>query len=111
MKPIKRDALYCIADAGSRLIGTLLSGLSYQIGGLPLCLATAGLMAAASWLVARGLAHACPPARVASIGFGADVAPVFRVPLQFATAPVPFGAPGLVDDWDERGDLAIDQAH
>ena len=36
---------YYMANAAGRLIGTLLSGLSYQIGGLPLCLATAGVMA------------------------------------------------------------------
>ena len=30
---------YYMANAGGRLIGTVLSGLSYQIGGLPLCLA------------------------------------------------------------------------
>jgi MFS family permease len=39
---------YYMANAAGRLIGTLLSGISYQIGGLPLCLATAGVMAAAS---------------------------------------------------------------
>ncbi len=53
---ITRDVgFYYMANAAGRLIGTLLSGLSYQIGGLPLCLATAGLMAAASWLAARRL--------------------------------------------------------
>ena len=46
---------YYMANATGRLIGTLLSGLSYQMGGLPLCLATAGLMALASWLAARRL--------------------------------------------------------
>jgi len=40
-------------NAAGRLTGTLLSGVSYQLGGLPLCLATAGVMAAASWLVVR----------------------------------------------------------
>jgi predicted MFS family arabinose efflux permease len=35
---------YYMANAAGRLIGTLLSGLSYQIGGLALCLATAALM-------------------------------------------------------------------
>jgi hypothetical protein len=44
-----------MANAAGRLTGTLLSGLSYQIGGLPLCLSTAGLMALASWLAARRL--------------------------------------------------------
>ncbi|MCU0900306.1 MAG: organoarsenical effux MFS transporter ArsJ [Cypionkella sp.] len=53
---ITRDVgFYYMANAAGRLIGTLLSGLSYQFGGLPLCLATAGLMAAASWLAARRL--------------------------------------------------------
>lgn len=54
---ITRDiGFYYMANAAGRLIGTLLSGLSYQFGGLPLCLATAGLMALASWLAARRLA-------------------------------------------------------
>ena len=53
---ITRDVgFYYMANAAGRLIGTLLSGLSYQIGGLPLCLATAGGMAMASWLAARRL--------------------------------------------------------
>ena len=41
---------YYMANAAGRLLGTALSGISYQLGGLPLCLATAGAMAAASWL-------------------------------------------------------------
>lgn len=53
---ITRDVgFYYMANAAGRLIGTLLSGLSYQVGGLPLCLATAGGMALASWLAARRL--------------------------------------------------------
>ncbi len=48
---------YYMANAGGRLIGTLLSGVSFQLGGLPLCLATAAAMAALSWLCARNLAH------------------------------------------------------
>ncbi|WP_108502887.1 organoarsenical effux MFS transporter ArsJ [Paracoccus indicus] len=45
---------YYMANAAGRLLGTLLSGLSYQLGGLPLCLATAGAMALAAWIsVAR----------------------------------------------------------
>jgi MFS family permease len=53
---ITRDVgFYYMANAAGRLIGTLLSGLSYQIGGLALCLAAAGLMALASWLAARRL--------------------------------------------------------
>lgn len=56
---ITRDVgFYYMANAAGRLVGTLLSGLSYQIGGLPLCLATAGAMALASWLAARRLARA-----------------------------------------------------
>ena len=56
---ITRDVgFYYMANAAGRLIGTLLSGLSYQIGGLPLCLATAGVMALASWLAARRLSSA-----------------------------------------------------
>ncbi len=55
---ITRDVgFYYMANAAGRLIGTLLSGLSYQIGGLPLCLATAGTMALASWLAARRLSE------------------------------------------------------
>jgi hypothetical protein len=45
-----------MANAAGRLLGTLLSGLSYQAGGLGLCLATAGAMAAAALVVMRGLA-------------------------------------------------------
>ena len=53
---ITRDVgFYYMANAAGRLIGTLLSGLSYQFGGLPLCLITAGLMALASWVAARRL--------------------------------------------------------
>jgi hypothetical protein len=53
---ITRDVgFYYMANAAGRLVGTLLSGLSFQAGGLPLCLATAGAMAAASWLAARRL--------------------------------------------------------
>ncbi len=46
---------YYMANAAGRLLGTLLSGVSYQIGGLPLCLATAGVMAALNWLSALRL--------------------------------------------------------
>lgn len=56
---ITRDVgFYYMANAAGRLLGTLLSGLSYQIGGLPLCLATAGVMAALSWWAARRLGTA-----------------------------------------------------
>jgi hypothetical protein len=46
---------YYMANAAGRLIGTLLSGLSFQLGGLALCLATAAVMAGLSWLCARRL--------------------------------------------------------
>ena len=53
---ITRDVgFYYMANAAGRLIGTLLSGLSFQIGGLPLCLAAAGIMASLSWIAARRL--------------------------------------------------------
>ncbi|MGY6697575.1 MAG: organoarsenical effux MFS transporter ArsJ [Roseinatronobacter sp.] len=53
---ITRDVgFYYMANAAGRLVGTLLSGVSYQLGGLPLCLLTAGVMALASWLAARRL--------------------------------------------------------
>jgi hypothetical protein len=40
---------YYMANAAGRLIGTVLSGLTYQIGGLALCLATAAAMIVLSW--------------------------------------------------------------
>ncbi|WP_084353167.1 organoarsenical effux MFS transporter ArsJ [Primorskyibacter flagellatus] len=39
---------YYMANAGGRLVGTVLSGLTYQVGGLTLMLATAALMVAVS---------------------------------------------------------------
>lgn len=39
---------YYMANAGGRLVGTVLSGLTYQVGGLTLMLATAAVMVAAS---------------------------------------------------------------
>ena len=47
---------YYMSNAAGRLLGTLLSGLSYQFGGLSLCLATAAAMAALSWAMAGRLA-------------------------------------------------------
>lgn len=41
---------YYMANAAGRLIGTLLSGVSFQLGGLALCLATAGALSALSWV-------------------------------------------------------------
>jgi MFS family permease len=56
---ITRDVgFYYMANAAGRLIGTLLSGLSYQLGGLPLCLATAGVMATLSWWAVARLRQA-----------------------------------------------------
>ena len=46
---------YYMANAAGRLLGTALSGISYQVGGLPLCLATSAAMAAASWIAVRRL--------------------------------------------------------
>jgi hypothetical protein len=40
---------YYMSNAAGRLVGTLLSGASYQLFGLPGCLATAGLFAGLSW--------------------------------------------------------------
>ena len=46
---------YYMANAGGRLIGTLLSGLTYQFWGLTGCLLTASAMVALSWSVALAL--------------------------------------------------------
>jgi hypothetical protein len=46
---------YYMANAAGRLLGTLLSGLTYQLGGLPLVLGTASLMAGLSALLAGRL--------------------------------------------------------
>ena len=46
---------YYMANAAGRLAGTLLSGFSYQMGGLAACLGTAALMVALSALVAGRL--------------------------------------------------------
>jgi hypothetical protein len=42
---------YYMANAAGRLLGTLMSGLSYQIGGLPLMLGAAAIMVALSALL------------------------------------------------------------
>lgn len=48
---VSRDVgFYYMANAAGRLIGTALSGLSYQYGGLGLCLATSAAMAGLSYL-------------------------------------------------------------
>jgi len=46
---------YYMANAAGRLIGTLLSGVSYQLGGLPACLGTAAAMLVLSAVFARRL--------------------------------------------------------
>ena len=46
---------YYMANAAGRLLGTLLSGLSYQLGGLPACLGTAAVMLVLSAVFARRL--------------------------------------------------------
>jgi hypothetical protein len=46
---------YYMANAGGRLIGTVLSGATYQVGGLPLVLATAALFVALSALTVTRL--------------------------------------------------------
>ena len=51
---------YYMSNAAGRLLGTLLSGLSYQLGGLTLCLATAAAMAALSLAMASGLVRRMP---------------------------------------------------
>ncbi|MEO1775250.1 MAG: organoarsenical effux MFS transporter ArsJ [Pseudomonadota bacterium] len=49
---------YYMSNAAGRLLGTLLSGVSYQLGGLTLCLATAAVLSALSFLCAGTLARA-----------------------------------------------------
>ena len=44
-----------MSNAAGRLVGTFLSGASYQLFGLAGCLATAGLFAGLSWLLALRL--------------------------------------------------------
>jgi len=46
---------YYMANAGGRLMGTVLSGLTYQIGGLALTLGTAAVLVALSALAAGRL--------------------------------------------------------
>nr|WP_275671894.1 organoarsenical effux MFS transporter ArsJ [Ruegeria pomeroyi] len=50
---------YYMANAAGRLLGTLLSGLTYQVGGVPACLGTAAVMIALSALAA-GQLHMAP---------------------------------------------------
>ena len=48
---------YYMANAAGRLIGTLMSGLCYQLAGVAGCLAMAAVMSALSWLAAARLAE------------------------------------------------------
>ena len=56
---------YYMANAGGRLAGTVLSGLTYQTGGLPLMLGTATAMVAASALAAGRLSPETSPVATA----------------------------------------------
>ncbi|MBY6090866.1 organoarsenical effux MFS transporter ArsJ [Maritimibacter alkaliphilus] len=51
---------YYMANAGGRLLGTLLSGLTYQLGGLPLVLGTATVMLALAALISGRLSDETP---------------------------------------------------
>ena len=51
---------YYMANAAGRLIGTVLSGLSYQLGGVPLCLGAAAVMIVFSWLCIGRIATPAP---------------------------------------------------
>ena len=46
---------YYMSNAAGRLLGTLLSGVSYQVGGVAGCLGVAALLSIASWLAAGRL--------------------------------------------------------
>ena len=51
---------YYMANAAGRLLGTLLSGLCYQLAGVAGCLAMAAVMAGLSWLAALRLSRRHP---------------------------------------------------
>ncbi|WP_342240340.1 organoarsenical effux MFS transporter ArsJ [Inquilinus sp. OTU3971] len=63
---------YYMANAGGRLIGTLLSGWVYQLGGIEACLVAAGVMVASSWLISLLLPVTVPPGTVAPVRALAD---------------------------------------
>ena len=46
---------YYMANAGGRLVGTLLSGLMYQMGGFIFCLSMSLVFLVASWLLSLAL--------------------------------------------------------
>ena len=52
---------YYMANAAGRLTGTVLSGVTYQVGGLPLCLGTAAAMIALSWVSIGRITHQIAP--------------------------------------------------
>ncbi|MBC8411621.1 MAG: MFS transporter, partial [Rhodobacteraceae bacterium] len=41
---------YYMSNAAGRLLGTVLSGFTYQVGGLPMCLSAATVMIGLSWI-------------------------------------------------------------
>ncbi len=51
---------YYMSNAAGRLVGTVLSGLTYQLGGLALCLGTAAVMIAISLLATAQLDDRSP---------------------------------------------------
>ncbi|MEM6388687.1 MAG: MFS transporter, partial [Pseudomonadota bacterium] len=53
---------YYMANAGGRLLGTLLSGVTYQLGGLPAMLGTAAIMVSAAALTTARLREDSPQA-------------------------------------------------
>jgi hypothetical protein len=59
---------YYMSNAAGRFIGTLLSGLSYQMLGLAGCLGVAAIMAALSWLWAGALARRAARTQAAGTG-------------------------------------------
>jgi hypothetical protein len=46
---------YYMANAAGRLVGTLLSGAMFLVGGLPACLWTSSILVAAAFLVSTRL--------------------------------------------------------
>ena len=54
---------YYAANALGRFLGTLLSGLLYQLGGLPACLIGSAVMLASCWLATQALPNGNGPAR------------------------------------------------
>ncbi len=52
---------YYMANAAGRLLGTLLSGLSFQLSGVAGCLTAAAALSAFSWFSAKRLAKRHPP--------------------------------------------------